>query len=169
MVSLTACNLGAAEPTPTAEPTLTPTDASTPTPSATPTNTTTPTVTPTATASPTITPTPTETLPPTATLPPTLTPEPVTLFLTDNSQLLDIPDNIRDGLDFPHVAYVVSNDRETITNLSTAQPTTDVATLYYASPSNPAGRIPIIEIDTEAPDQFYLSADGSAFAYLLDD
>ncbi|MCU0463464.1 MAG: hypothetical protein MUF38_02725, partial [Anaerolineae bacterium] len=151
------------------EPTLTPTDASTPTTSATPTPTATPTVTPTATASPTIMPTPTETLTPTVTPPPTLTPEPVTLFLTDNSQLLDIPDNIRDGLDFPHVAYVVSNDRETITNLSTAQPTTDVATLYYASPSNPAGRIPIIEIDTEAPDQFYLSADGSAFAYLLDD
>jgi len=102
-------------------------------------------------------------------LTPTLTPEPVVLFLTDNSKLLDVSDDVRDGLNFPHVAYVVSNDRDTITNLSTAQPSTDLATLYYASPSNPAGRIPIIEIRTEAPDQFYLSADGSAFAYLLDD
>jgi Tol biopolymer transport system component len=171
-LSLTACNLASAEPTltPTPEtPTLTPTDASTPTPSLTPTTTFTPTNTPTATNTPLPTDTPEPSATPTQTATPTLTPQPVALFLTDNSQLLDIPTDVRDGLNFPHVAYLVSNDRETITNLSTAQPSTDVVTLYYASPSNPAGRIPIIEIRTEAPDQFYLSADGSAFAYLLDD
>jgi len=150
-------------------PTFTPTDASTPTPSLTPTATFTPTATATATASPTITHTPEPSATPTLTLTPTLTPDSMALFLTDNSKLLNIPNDVRDGLNFPHVAYVVSNDRDTITNLSTAQPSTDLATLYYASPSNPAGRIPIIEIRTEAPDQFYLSADGSAFAYLLDD
>lgn len=169
---LTACNLAQSEPTltPTPEtPTQTPTDAATATLTLTPTVTFTPTNTATATNTPlpTDTPQPTET--PTQTPIPTLTPQPVALFLTDNSQLLDIPDDVRDGLNFPHVAYVVSNDRETITNLSTAQPSTDLATLYYASPSNPAGRIPIIEIRTEAPNEFYLSADGSAFAYLLDD
>lgn len=169
-VALTGCNLGQAEPTPTPElPTFTPTDAATSTPSLTPSATFTPTHTPTATASPTATETLAPSLTPTQTQTPTLTPEPVALFLTDNSQLLDIPADVRDGLNFPHVAYVVSNDRETITNLSTAQPSSDLATLYYASPSNPAGRIPIIEVRTEAPDEFYLSADGSAFAYLLDD
>jgi len=168
--SLTACNLAGAEPTPTPSlPTFTPTEEATPTSTLTPSATFTPSVTPTATASPTLTDTPEPSATPTQTQTPTQTPAPVALFLTDNSKLLDVPADVRDGLNFPHVAYVVSNDRDTITNLSTAQPTTDLATLYYASPSNPAGRIPIIEIHTEAPDQFYLSADGSAFAYLLDD
>lgn len=169
MATLTACNLGAAEPTPTLEPSLTPTDAATTTPSPTATVTLTPSVTPTPTATATATLTPTATQTPTVTPTATITPEPVALFLTDNSRLLDIPANNRDGLDFPHVAYVVSNDRETITNLSTAQPNTTLTTLYYAAPSNPAGRIPIIEVRTEAPDQFYISPDGSAFAYVLDD
>jgi Tol biopolymer transport system component len=102
-------------------------------------------------------------------LTPTAPPQSVALFLTDNSRLLDIPADIRDGLDFAHVAYTVANDRETITNLSTAQPNTNVVTLYYAAPANAAGRVPILEVRTEEPDAFFLARDGSSIAYLLDD
>ena len=76
---------------------------------------------------------------------------------------------MRDGLDFPHIAYVVANDRSTITNLSTAQPENDTVTLYYASPNNAAGRVPIIEVRSNVADQFYVAPNGSSIAYLVDD
>jgi dipeptidyl aminopeptidase/acylaminoacyl peptidase len=167
VILLAGCNLGASEPT--ATPTETPTATMSPTITDTPSATASPThtLTPSATFTPSQTPSPT--LTPTATYTATITPQPVIQLLTDNSRLLDIPADMRDGLDFPHVAYVVSNDRSTITNLSTAQPENDLVTLYYASPNNAGGRVPIVEVRTNDSDQFYVSPDGSSVVYLVQD
>ena len=98
---MAGCNLGASEPTPT--PTESPTVAQTPTTTYTPSATASPTVTltPTETFTPSLT--PTETSTPTATFTPTITPQAVARLTTDNSRLLEIPADMRDGLDFPHV------------------------------------------------------------------
>lgn len=166
-LGLTGCNLGATEPTLT--PTHTPTETLVPSITPTPSSTATPTLTHTPTATFTASLTPTETLSPTPTQTPTITPQPVALMITDNSLLLDLPADIRDGIEFPQVAYVVANDSSTITNLSTAQPENTTVTLYYASPANAAGRVPIVEVRTQIDDQFYVSADGSAVLYIVSD
>lgn len=164
---MAGCNLGASDPTPT--PSDTPTLAQTATATYTASATATPTITLTATETFTPSATPTATLTPTATFTATITPQPVARLSTDNSRLLDIPADMRDGIDFPHVAYVVANDRSTITNLSTAQPENDTVTLYFASPNNAAGRVPIIEVRTKIDDQFYVAPSGSSIMYLVDD
>ncbi len=161
------CNLTAAEPTHTPTPEVTETD--TPTVTATASASATPTATFTASATFTPSATPTITPTPSPTFTPTVTPQPVALMRVDNSALLDIAGDVRDGLEFPHVAYTVSNDRQTITNLSTAQPETGIVTLYFASPSNPAGRIEIVEVNSQIDDQFYIAPSGSAAAYLVSD
>lgn len=164
---LAGCNLGATEPTPT--PSLTPTETLTPsiTPTPRPSETPTATLTPSATFTPSLT--PTATITPTATFTATPTPQPVARLQTDNSVLLDVPADIRDGIEFPQVAYVIANDRSTITNLSTAQPENHTVTLYYASPSNPAGRVPIVEVESTVDDQFYVSPDGMMVLFIVAD
>jgi len=164
--ALVGCS-GLTAPTPT--PTLTPTASLTPTLTFTPSLTPTATVTLTPSPSPTVTPTPTASLTPTLTPTPSNTPEPVAQFLNDNSALLDIPDDIRDGIDTPYVAFLNTNDRETIGNLSTASPQTNLVTLYYAPATNPAARVPIIEVRSEDASNFYVSQNGMAVAYLQDD
>jgi Tol biopolymer transport system component len=137
------------------------------------------TLTPSATftATPTLTPslTPTETPTPTATLTPTPTPTASNTpfstleFRNDNATLLDIPDGIRAGLNAPRVAFLNVNNAQNISNLATALPNTNIVTLYYGSPANPADRAAILEITTENPDQFFLAPRGNAMAYLVDD
>lgn len=161
------CNLGMSEPAPI--PSDTPTVAHTPTITFTPSATASATVTLTPTATFTASRTPLPTSTPTATFTPTITPQAVARLSTDNSRLLDIPADIRDGINFPHVAYVVANDRSTITNLSTAQPENDLVTLYYASPNNAAGRVPIIEVRSRVDNQFYVAPNGSSVVYLVED
>lgn len=163
------CELRAAQtatPSPTA--TLTETTAPTATPTASPTATE--TATWTVTPSPTLTETPTQTpsVTPTATitLTPSITPESVTFFSFDNWELIELPANLQEGLDGQWVVYLNSNDQQTVTNLSTAQPPTDLQTLYFGSPTNPANRIPILELRPSVTgNQVYVSPRGNAIAY----
>lgn len=154
-------------PTPTATSTLTettiPTLPHTPTASATATITPTTTSTPTATETPTITPTPT------VTLLPTRTPQPTPIRFFDNWQMVQIPENLADGVDTVQLAFLNRNNSETIRNLSTAQPPTDTETLYFASPSNPLNRTPILELDSATGNQVYVAPRGNAVAYFVDD
>jgi Tol biopolymer transport system component len=168
VIALVGCN-ALTPPTPT--PTLTPTATITETPAATstPISTDTPTHTLTPSQTPTSTLTPTPTLTPTLTPPPTNTPEPVARLEYDNSRLLDIPANVRDGLDQPLIAFLNINDRETIRNLATAQPTTNIVTLYYGSPTTREVRIPILQLESEVQDQIYVSPRGNSVAYFFDD
>jgi Tol biopolymer transport system component len=175
MVLLSAACGGLTPPTATLIPTATatatapPTATGTNTPTATATFTLTPTETATPTLTPTITHTPTITSTATITLTPSITPQATTAFLFDNWEMVDIPEIIRDGIDNPLIAFVNRNDSETITNLSTAQPTTNVETLYFASPSNPANRTTILELTASTGDQIYVAPPGNAVAYFKED
>jgi Tol biopolymer transport system component len=156
-----------------------------PTPTPTPSPTATFTPQPTATLTPSITPSPTATLTPsltpsitpsaTATLTPSLTPTasntpaPVAQFRNDSTTLLTIPEALRGGAPSPRVAYVNINNAQNISNLATAQPNTNVITLYYGSPTNPSDRAVILEITSEITDQFYLAPRGNALAYVARD
>jgi Tol biopolymer transport system component len=154
-------------PTPTPTATLTPTPTSTLT--ATPTVTLSPSQTPAPTLTPTEAATATASLTPSITPMPTSTPEPVAALLYDNSRVVDIPAEVRDGIEQPLVAFLNINDRETIRNLATAQPTTNVVTLYYSSPTTRAGRVPILEFRSEVQDQVYVSPRGNSVAYYYQD
>lgn len=166
-----ACSSGAADPTATLTPTVThtPTATMTATPSATPTVTQTPTATDTPTNTPTATQTPTATATPTITPTPYNTPVITPDTTTDNWELQDIPETIREGVLTPLIAFVNENNSETITNLSTAQPATNVQTLYYTSPTSSINRIPIIELTASTGDNIFLAPRGNAIAYFVDE
>lgn len=157
----------------TASPTATPTETVTFTPSATltasetATITPTPTNSPTSTASPTASDTPTLTPTPTQSPTPVNTPLPTPILFFDEWELVDLPDSVTGGLSSPRIAFVNQNNSETIRNLSTAQPPTNNETLYFASPSNPADRIPILELDAATGDQIYLAPLGNAVSYFV--
>lgn len=166
LVLSAACN-ALSDPAPTATETATITRTATVTDTPTATATATGTFTPTA--SPTVTDTPTIT--PTATLTPTAshTPYPAPTVVYDNLQLIDIPANIADGVDGPLVVFVNQNDRETITNLSTAQPGTNLETLYFASPSNPGNRIRLLDLPASTNAQIFVSPRGNGIAYFIEE
>lgn len=157
---LTGCNAFAA-PTATPPPTLLPTATDT----VVPTNTPNPTAT--ATASPTLTATltPTITLTPSQTPLPTLTPQPTLSLRTDQWSTVAVPSAIADGLETPLVAFVNSNDRETIRNLSTAQPTNTEEILYFSLPTTRANRAEILRLSASTNAQIFLAPRGNAVAY----
>ncbi len=157
-------------PTPTATETLPPTLTLTPTETLTPSVTPTETATATASATPTATIEPSATFTETATPTPTQTPEPVPAILYDNSSLIpDIPANIRDGIDQPMIAFLNYNNRDTVTSAATGQPPNNVVRLYYGLPSGTAGRVQILEIESERVNEFYVSPTGNSIAYFFTD
>lgn len=166
-----ACSPSAPAPTAVAVVTSAPTETATATATATITPTATLTQTPTITPTPTETPTQTATFTPeptpTITPTPVNTPYPIPSIRFDNWASVDVPTNYVAGNSY--IAFINSNDIETITNLSTAEAQLTRATLYFASPTNPASRIPILEYETNQIDQFYLSPTGNAIAYFLND
>jgi Tol biopolymer transport system component len=154
---------------PTATPTPTATATATVTPSATPSHT------PTATASATVTPTPTPSDTPTMTLTPTITPTasitpmPVAGFVYDNWSVVDLPDSIRNGLGGYQIAFINQNDRDGVGDVRTPQPTTNLETLYFGSPTSPGVRTPILQLNASTSDQVYVAAPGNAVAYFQND
>lgn len=172
ILSTTACQALTA-PTPTATPTATATF--TPTTTDTPTVTTTPTLTSTATLTPTVTSTPTATDTPTSEATPTITPTASVTplasigFTYDNWSIVDIPDNIKNGIGSPLVAFINQNDRDGVGDVRTPQPATNLETLYYGSPTNPGVRTPILQLSASTDDQVYIAPSGDAVAYFLED
>lgn len=150
-------------------PTPTPTATLTPSSTATVTHTPTPTISPTATSSPTATPTPTITPTSTTTPTPTITPGPVTGFIFDNLQIVELPASLRQGTTSPLIAFINQNDRDQIGNPLTPQPATNLETLYFSPPDNTAGRIAVLEMPAGTEDQVFIAPDGSAVAYLRPD
>lgn len=102
----------------------------------------------------------------TPTPPPAPAPQPVSEPVFENWTRVDLPAFVNDGLSRPYLVIVNQNDSETITNLSTAQPTTDRATLYFADPLERENRIPILSYDPTQITRFFPSPDGRAVAYL---
>jgi hypothetical protein len=147
LLSSTACQSLAA-PTATATPTSTPPPTLTPTPTATVTPTSTATSSPTPTATPTITSTPTETTIPTLTATASITPLPVARFVYDNWKIVNIPENIKDGIDNPTIAFINQNDRDGIGDVRTPQPATNIETLYFGAATNAGVRTPILQLNS---------------------
>jgi Tol biopolymer transport system component len=173
-----ACSTGSTEST-SQQSTLTSTPSETTLPTATATITATPTVIPTLTATtpPTATILPTATTPSTATVIPSITPTPYNTPLPisriERGEFVDAPvaDIIRSGINRPHVAFINSNDSETITSLATAQPNTDRAILYYVDPTNRTNIYPVYEWNAELlqGNEIYLASNGRAIAFMLND
>ncbi len=86
-------------------------------------------------------------------------------FVYDNWELVNIPEEITDGIDNPLIVFINNNNQETVANLSTAQPSTNIETLYYGSPTNSANRFPILELVTSTGNQVYVSKHGNTVAY----
>jgi len=168
-ILLSACNVAT-------QPTVTPTETATPLPTETatatatvlPTDTATPLPTETATLAPTATYTATATAThtPTITVTPSITPIPEVAFVFDNWNVVNLQDNVKDGIVNPMIAFINSNDQQTIANIATAQPNTGIETLYLVSPVSPGIRIPIMELDSNTQSQIYLSPRGNALSYV---
>lgn len=91
-------------------------------------------------------------------------------FRFDNWGRVELPASIRDGINNPLIVFVNRNNQQTIGNIATASPERNVETIYFASPSNPTGRIPILEINnTGTGNQIYISPTSNALAYWLED
>jgi Tol biopolymer transport system component len=116
-----------------------------------------------ATFTPSITPSPT------LTLTPSITPLPTVSFQFDNWTQVDIPDSIRKGISSPMLAFLNTNDKQTIANLSTAEPPTNVETLYYTSPTSANSRTPILKVNASTGNQVWIAPSGNAIAYFKDD
>lgn len=159
-----ACNgLSSPTATPTATSTLTMTQTQAPTATVTPTVTNSPSPTASPTATDTLTATATATITPTS----ANTPLPTPVLFFDEWKLVDLPDSIRQGIASPRVVFINQNNSETIRNLSTAQPPTNNETLYFASPSNPADRVPILNLNASTNDQVYIAPRGNGVAYFV--
>lgn len=158
LLLLTACDaLSAPTATPTATATLPPTETPTITPL--PTETATPSATPTETATPTQTLTPTDI--PTA----TPSPQPTVSLRTDQWTTLPVPNAIADGIETPLVVFLNRNDRETIRNLSTAQPTNIEEIIYFSLPTTRSGRAEVLRVTAPTNDQIFVAPRGNAIAY----
>jgi Tol biopolymer transport system component len=164
LFSASACQ-ALAGPTATPTPTITPTATATST--ETPTITPTPTDSPTPTDTPTITPTPTNTATATTSPTPSLTPGPSLNFIFDNWTLIDLPDALRTGVTGARIAFINVNDRDGIGNPLTPQPATNVETLYFAAPDNPAGRVAVLQLPASSGDDIFIAPPGNAIAYML--
>lgn len=162
---LSACNI-ATQPTVTSSPTQTHTPTLTHTATVAPTETPTSTVTHTPTYTATALPTATSTNTPTITYTPSITPNPEISFVFDNWNVVTLQENVKDGVANPMIAFINSNDQQTIANIATAQPNTGVETLYFVSPVSPGIRIPIIELDSSTGSQIYLAQQGNAISYV---
>lgn len=162
LLAIAGCDTAAPD---TATPSPTATDTHTHTPQPTATETLTPTLTPTITPSPTETTAPTITPTPAPTFTPSITPQPMADFSFDNWDLVDLPDAVRGGLASPRLIFINTNNQQTIGNIATAQPGTNVSVIYLASPAGAAGRVPLLELPAISASQLYLAPPGNAIAY----
>jgi Tol biopolymer transport system component len=151
--------LNAPTPTPTAEPTVEPTAVLPPTSTPVPPATLTPSGTPTPTLTPTTTPTPTMTPLPTS------TPLPLTSFVYDNWTFIEAPPGLVNTLRNPQIAFLNTNNRDTVGDPRTPQPGTNQETLYYVSPTGGAP-VTVLTMTAQTGDQVWIAPSGNAIAYM---
>lgn len=143
----------------------------TPTPSATATNTPPPTQTPlpadtpTPTLTPTVTPVPTITPSPTVTPAPTNTPHPTSPFTYDNWSFIDAPAGLAAQLNRPQLAFLNTNNRDTVGDPRTPSPSTNVQTLFYVSPDG-GSPTTILTMTARTGDQVWVAPSGNALAWV---
>jgi len=156
---LCACNaIGQPISSPTARATATWTAS--PTARATATWTASPTATLTASHTPSITPSPT------ASATASITPLPQLAQVFDNWDVIDVPAELRDGVDNQTLVFLSINRQERIANIATALPYTGLQTVYFAPPTSPRARIPALEVESNSPLQVFPSSVGNALAFV---
>lgn len=160
------CN-GLTPPTPTPTPSATATATATET--ATATSTATPSITPTSTASPTVTHTPTATLTPSITPTASLTPQPLVQFSFDNWGRIEVPDNVRGGVNTPLIVFSNRNNQVSIANLATPGAENTAEIIYVASPGTAASRRILLELQTTKDTRVFLAPRGNAMAYFIEE
>lgn len=161
---LGGCNFAVQEKVPTSTPSPSPTET------LIPTATRTPTVTPTATVTmtPTLTAVPTDTPEPSVTPTPSATPYLVARFVSDQWVNVDVPPEIRDGLEQSWYAIVSANERTGGTsNPETPVPEDEGETLYLVNPTSGA-LVEILDLPAEVGSRIYWSPDGSKAVYFMD-
>ncbi len=163
MILAAGCNV-VTSPTATPTPTQTATASNTPTAAATATDTSTPSATPTSTDTPTVTPTATNTEPPTITPTASVTPQEPVLFRSDQLALVDLPAEVRDGIDNPQIVFTNSNNQVSISNIATAQPENTTEVIYFTAPGS-TNRTPVVELDSSTNGQIFLADNGAGLAY----
>lgn len=161
VVLVAGCNVTTA---PTATPSPTQAPSATATVSATATNTPTATATATATVTPTPSNTPTVTSTPSITPTASITPAAQVPFRSDQLSVVELPPEIRDGIENPLIVFTNSNNQQTIDNIATAQPENTTEILYFTAPGS-RRRTPVLELDASTGDQIYLAENGNALAY----
>ncbi len=159
-LSLAACNFAVQTPTPV-PPTLTP--SLTATASLTPTATLTPT--PEWTATPTLT--PTMTLTPTLTPTASATPYPTVAYANDQWQSVDLPAEVRAGLDSSWFAILAVNERTDTTNLLTPVAPSEMENVYLINPST-GEQVSILSLPATTEEHIYWSPDGQKMLYFLE-
>lgn len=87
-------------------------------------------------------------------------------FVFDNWVVVDVPAEIRDGIQSQMIAYISANRQVSIANIATAQPASGVQTVYFASPSRRIGRIPVLEVNATSGLEVFPSRPGNALAYV---
>src|SRR5690606_15649233 len=64
------------------------------------------------------------------------------------------------------IAFLNANNRTTSGSALTPQPGNNIETLYYVSPTNPSGRVPILQLETSTGSEVFISPSGSSIAYM---
>lgn len=88
-------------------------------------------------------------------------------YVFDNWDVVDLPDALGNRLSSGMIAFISSNNRQSIRNIATAQPFTGIQTIYFASPSRAFGRIPVLEVDSTAGLEVFVARPGNALAYTI--
>lgn len=164
MLVLAGCNLST--PSESVLPSATMTIAVSATDSATTVPTQTTTSTPTATNTATVTHTPTVTSTPSITPTASLTPAPEINLRIDLPAIVDIPDNLRNGIASPLVMFANSNNQTTITNTATGEAQNTQQIVYVTLPGSQR-RTSLLELQTSEGNRFYPAENGTALAYFV--
>lgn len=83
----------------------------------------------------------------------------------DRWEQIELPALVDGGVDIPLVVFTNSNDRQTITNLATAQPENTSMTVYIAQPEFPQARYVLLELTAATGKRIFPSHAGTAVAY----
>lgn len=165
---LGACTLSVDEsaslPTATPSPSATLTPSASPTVTASPSPTLTPSITPTPTITltPTITPTPTE--PP----PPTPTSFPPSVYRNDQWSSVEIPPDLRDGLETSWYSFLSVNERTDTTNLQTPVAPSDTETLYLIDPAT-GQQHELLSLPASTDTRIYWAPDGQKVLFFIEE
>jgi Tol biopolymer transport system component len=96
---------------------------------------------------------------------PTATPVPASSFIYDNWSFIDAPAGLAAQLGRPQLAFLNTNNRDTVGDPRTPSPATNQQTLYYASPDG-GSPTTILTMTAQTGDQVWIAPSGTALAWI---